>query len=222
MDTAYVINLASRPDRWEQMKRKWSSHFNLVRVDAIPTDPNDERTKVEKATEALGWTHMKLLQDAVRNGLKTILILEDDAVPEDKWFERWTEIKAYLDSHLDEWETFNGGAHFLRDYYGVKKLDKSLLIDGKYACAAHFMYLNLASFDKFWAWPNDPVDIDQFYCNRFKLYCAFPILSKQADGQSDIVEEVRVWDETYTMNEMYFKRNLQDLYLEYKHIRSRF
>ena len=222
MENAYVINLATRPDRWEQMKRKWSKYFNLIRVDAIPTDPDDTRTKTAKATEALGWTHMKLLMDVKRQGLKTILILEDDAIPENNWFDKWTEIKSFLDSNLNDWDVFNGGAHFLRDYYAFKKLTRTLLIDGRFACASHFMYLNLNAFDKFWMWPNTPVDVDQFYCNNFKMYCSYPILAKQADGPSDIVEEVRQWDETYVMNELFFKRNLGDLYFEYKPIRSRF
>jgi GR25 family glycosyltransferase involved in LPS biosynthesis len=222
MDTAYVINLASRPDRWEQMKRKWSSYFNLVRVDACPMEDNPDILKSVRAAAALGWTHMSLLKDAVAQGLQTILVLEDDAVPESGWFERWKEIKTYLDSHLDEWETFNGGIHFLRDYHGVKKLDKSLLIDGSVGCASHFMYLNLKSVDKFLDWTDEKQNVDMFYCNNFKLYCAFPILSKQADGPSDIMDEVRSWDETYLMNEQHFKYNLRDLYLEYKHIRSRF
>jgi len=222
MENAYVINLAVRPDRWEQMKRKWSKYFNLIRVDAIPTDPNDTRTKVVKSTEALGLTHMKLLKDAQSQGLKTILVLEDDAIPEDDWFDKWKEIKSFLDSNLNDWDVFNGGTHLLRDYYGIKKLNKSVLVDGRFACASHFMYLNLESIDKFLTWHNNPVDIDQFYCNNFKLYCSYPILAKQADGQSDIVDEVRKWDETYIFNELYFKKNLGDLYLEYKPIRSRF
>lgn len=222
MEDAYVINLASRPERWEQMKRKWSKYLNLIRVDAIPTDPEDDRPKVVKSSEALGWTHMKLLKEARGQGLKTILILEDDAVPEDDWFEKWTEIKSFLDSNLKQWDVFNGGAHFLRDYYGLEKLNKSLLVDGRFACASHFMYLNLDCFDKFWTWPNEKQNVDMFYCNNFRLYCSYPILAKQADGQSDIVDQIRKWDDTYIMNELYFKKNLGDLYIQYKPIKSRF
>lgn len=219
--TAYVINLAHRTDRWEAMKQKWSEYFDLVQVNGIILPP-DDRPHVRVASEGLGYTHMKLLTDAKQRGEKTILILEDDAVPEPQWFERWTEIKEYLDSHLSEWDVFNGGVHFLRHYHGVKELKHSCLIDGRLGCAAHFMYLNLDAYFKFMTWPEDKTDIDMFYCNNFRLYCAYPILSKQADGQSDIVSSERHWFITYLQNEAEFRHKLGDVYFKYRHEHRRF
>jgi hypothetical protein len=214
MEDAYVINLPHRTDRWETMQKNWSPYFNLIRYDGIMLPP-DERPHDRVASEGLGLTHKQLLQEAQLKGLKTILILEDDAIPEPNWYERWVEIKAYLDSHLDEWETFNGGVHFLRYYHDVKELDKSLLILGRVGCASHFMYLNLQHNDKFLKWEEEKQDIDIFYCNNFKLYSAYPILSKQADGKSDIVETDREWDQTYMCNELDFRENLGDLYFKF-------
>jgi hypothetical protein len=214
MEDAYVINLAHRTDRWEAMKDKWSKYFNLIRYDGIMLQP-DGRPKMRIATEGLGWTHIKLLKEAKAQGLKTLLILEDDAVPEPNWYERWIEMKEYLDSHLDEWEVFNGGIHFLRHYFAVKELNQSLLIQGRVGCASHFIYLNLQAFDKFMKWEEEKQDIDIFYCNNHTLYCAYPILSKQADGKSDIVDIDRKWDETYIRNELDFRKNLGDLYFKF-------
>lgn len=215
---AYVIHLEHRTDRWEQMVKNWSNYFNLIKVKGIVI--HDERPKVKTAPEGLGLTHMKLLQEAKANGLQTILILEDDAVPEPNWFERWVEIKEYLDTHLDEWEVFNGGVHFLRHYFAVKELNQSCLIDGRVGCASHFIYLNLNAIDKFLRWEDEKQDIDIFYCNH-KLYCSYPILSKQADGQSDIVEKERKWFLTYMQNEMDFKYHLDGLYLKYSPYKKR-
>ena len=211
---AYVINLKHRTDRWEQMVKNWSAYFNLIQVNGTIL-PLDDRPKDRRASEGLGRTHMELLTEAKAKGLKTILIMEDDALPEPKWFERWLEIKEYLDTHLDEWEVFNGAVHFLRDYIDVVELKQSCLIDGRVGCAGHFLYLNLDAYDKFMKWTDEKVDIDMFYCNYHKLYCSYPILSKQADGMGDIVENEREWDDTYFQNELYFRRKLRGLYLKY-------
>ena len=215
MEDAYVINLPHRTDRWEAMVEKWSPYFNLIKVSGIMLPP-DEREHSRHASEGLGLTHQQLLQESQVKGLKTILILEDDAVPEPNWFDRWREIKEYLDTHLDEWEVFNGGSHFLKKYYDVKQLPKSCLIKGQRCCATHFIYLNMSANYKFLKWEEQKQDIDLFYCDTdFKLYCSYPLLSKQADGKSDIVNSERSWNITYLLNEAEFKRNLGDVYLHY-------
>jgi len=218
MNDAYVFNLKHRTDRWDNMVKYWSKDLNLIKVEGIML-PHDNRPKVHRASEGLGWTHMKLLKEAKARGMKTILLLEDDAIPEPNWLERWVELKEYLDTHLDEWEVFNGAIHFLRHYDGVKELNKSCLIDGRIGCAAHFIYLNLDAFDKFMKWEETKQDIDMFYCNNHKLYCSYPILSKQADGPSDIVEESRWWMLTYMQIEAEFKYFLGDVYLKYQPLR---
>ena len=216
MDDCYVMHLKHRTDRWEQMLENWSPHFNLIPVSGVVL-PDDGRPKDRRASEGLGLSHMELLKDAKARGLETILIMEDDAVPEPKWFERWTEIKAYLDSHLDRWEVFNGGVHFLRDYLYIKELKKSCLIDGQIACASHFIYLNLRAFDKFMRWTEKKIDIDMFYCNNHTLYCSYPILAKQSDGVSDITQNNRAWEKTYLQNEFEFRHKLGGLYLKYQY-----
>lgn len=159
---------------------------------------------------------MKLLREAVERGDKTILIMEDDAVPEPGWYERWSEIKKYLDEHLDDWDVFNGGAHQLKDCYNVVELNKSALLDSSRCCASHFMYLNLSALKRFLNWENHKMDIDMFYCcTGFQMFCSYPILAKQADGHSDIIEGKRDWDVTYMSNESHFRRHLGALYYKY-------
>jgi len=216
MEDAYVINLPHRTDRWEAMVQKWSPYFNLIKVSGVMLPP-DEREHSRHASEGLGLTHKQLLEESQVKGLKTILILEDDAIPEPDWFDRWREIKEYLDAHLDEWEVFNGGAHFLKQYHDVKELKKSCLIKGQRCCATHFVYLNLSANYKFLKWEEEKRDIDLFYCDTdFKLYCSYPILSKQADGKSDIVNSERSWFLTYLQNELEFKHRLGAVYLKYQ------
>jgi GR25 family glycosyltransferase involved in LPS biosynthesis len=235
--TAYVINLAHRTDRWNNMLQWWPE-FNLVKHHGIvlPKVPDrklnenlSEEAKqkiywsinVDRRANGLGMTHMQLFRDAMERGDKTILILEDDAVPKPGWFERWTEAKEYLDNHLDDWDVFNGGAYNLQTAYDVVKLNKILFIDGDRACASHFMYFNMKAFEKFLKWEICKTPVDMFYCNAyekvFKLYCAFPMLSIQDDGFSDIINENRDWAVTLQMNELNYKQHLGVLYDEFNH-----
>jgi len=217
LTTAYVMNLDSRPDRWRLMNEHWSDRLDLIRVSGIVLDrTNDSRPSCVIASDGLGQTHMILIREAVERGDKTLLILEDDAVPEPNWFERWTEIKTYLDDHLDDWEVFNGGAHQLKKCFGVVKLDRSALLDSVNCCASHFIYLNLKFADRFLNWEKNKIDIDMYYCGSgLTMYASYPILAKQADGHSDIMNEERDWEKTYVSNEIHFKRHLGDLYFEY-------
>jgi hypothetical protein len=213
--TAYVMNLDKRPDRWRNMCELWSLWLDLERVSGIIVDDNT-RHHSHTSSDGLGQTHMKLLRELADTDAKTVLIFEDDAVPEPGWFGRWCEIKKYLDEHLDEWDVFNGGAHQLKECYGVVELNKSVLLDGNRCCASHFMYLNMASVKKFLQWEDNKRDIDVWYCGTgFKMFCSYPILAKQADGHSNIIEDEREWKDTYISNESHFRRHLGDLYYKY-------
>lgn len=214
---AYVINLAHRTDRWNNMLQRWPE-LELIRYNGIML-PKDGRPHDRIASEGLGLTHMALLYEAHMRGEKTVMILEDDAVPVPGWYEKWLEQKEYLDTHLDEWDICNGGSFGLVECHNVVELNKSVLIRGSRACAGHFLYLNLSALDEFLKWPIEKIDIDMYYCNvftnRFKLYCSYPLMAIQDDGFSDIIKENRDWSLTLLMNELTMKRFLGDLYLQY-------
>ncbi len=209
------MNLDKRPDRWRKMCEQWSEWLDLERVSGIIVE-DDTRPHSHTSSEGLGLTHMKLLREAAERGDKTLLILEDDAIPEPGWYGRWCEIKKYLDENLDVWDVFNGGAHQLKDCFNVVELDKSALLDSNRCCASHFIYLNMKAVKKFLEWEQHKRDIDLWYFwTDFKMFCAYPILSKQADGHSDITHLERDWEETYMSNEAHFRRHLGVLYYKY-------
>jgi hypothetical protein len=225
---AYVINLSHRTDRWEKMVKNWSPYFKLNRVEGLKI--NDEKlSHAQRATLGLSLTHKLLIEDAVKRGLQTILILEDDAVPEAWFYSRWVEMKTYMDTHLDEWEIFNGGIHKLQEIYNIVDLRHGCLMDGKHGGASHFIYLNLSNgTEKLTNWEGnwntkpiyeyEKTEIDLYYNSQFKLFCAFPLLAKQANDVSDIVNSDRSWDNLYLMNELGLRTQLGDRYLKYKFI----
>jgi GR25 family glycosyltransferase involved in LPS biosynthesis len=213
--TAYVINLDIRPDRWRKMCELWSPYLSLERVSGIML-PEDGRPHNHVAADGLGQTHMKLYREAIARGDKTILIMEDDAVPQPGWHKRWLEHKEWLDNNLDQWDVYNGGAHQLKKCYGVKEFTDSVILDSQLGSASHFMYLNLQAIDRLLNWENHKMDIDMWFCSTgFKLYCAYPILAKQANGHSNIINVIRDFDREYMVNEAHFRKHLGDLYYKY-------
>jgi hypothetical protein len=219
---AYVINLAHRTDRWNNMLQHWPE-FELYRYNGIML-PKDGRPYDRIASEGLGLTHMQLLKEAAARGEKTVLIMEDDALPVAGWYEKWIEQKEWLDGHLDQWDVCNGGSFGLIECHNILKLKKSFLIRGERACAGHFLYLNLNALDEFLKWPSEKIDIDMYYCNvftkRFKLHCSYPLMAIQDDGFSDIIQENRDWSLTLLMNEAKMKQHLGNLFLEYNQTSS--
>ena len=197
-ENAYVINLKHRPDRWDNMIERFGK-LNLIRVDGIVLP--DDGTYKSKA-KGLAMTHMKFLRECKEKGMKTVLLLEDDCVPEPGWYNRWISIKEHLDRNLDTWDVFNGCVHFLWDKKHINTIDETYLLTGSVGCASHWMYFNLESFDKLIQWTDE--DIDMFYNDgkRFKLLTCFPFIAIQDDGHSDIMNETRNWSMTYFRNRM--------------------
>ena len=227
---AYVINLSHRTDRWEKMVKNWSPYFKLNRVEGLKIT-DEKLSHAQRATLGLSLTHKLLIEDAVKRGLKTILILEDDAVPEAWFYSRWVEMKTYMDTHLDQWEIFNGGIHKLQELYNVVDLKHGCLMDGKLGGASHFIYLNLSNgTDKLTNWESnwntdqiyqyEKTEIDMYYNSQFKLFCAFPLLAKQANDVSDITNGDRSWDNLYMMNELSLRALLDERYLKYKSVKD--
>ena len=212
---AYVINLDHRPDRWRKMCELWSDELLLERVSGILL-PEDGRIQHHRAADGLGQTHMKLYREAVARGDKTLLIMEDDAVPQPGWHKRWLEHKEWLDNNLDKWDIYNGGVHQLKKCYGVKEFTDSVMLDSYLGCASHFIYINCEAIERLLGWEIHKMDIDMWFCSTgFKLYCCYPILAKQANGQSNIINEIRNFDLEYMRNECHFRKHLGKLYYKY-------
>jgi len=223
---AYVINMKHRTDRWEKMVEKWGPFFKLNRVDGLKIT-DETLTHAQRATLGLCLTHKQLIEDAVKRGLQTILILEDDAVPEPWFYKRWCEMKEYLDNHLCDWEVFNGAMTGTQEVYDYVDLNSGCLLDAKHGGQAHFIYLNLSkgtekltNWDSNWntelIYKTDKTEIDLYYNSQFKLYCAFPLLAKQANDKSDIVNVERSWDNHYLLSEMNMRALIGTRYLKYK------
>ena len=92
---AFYINLKYRIDRRQQIERELSTiGINAKRFNAIPT---------RNGFIGCSMSHLRLLQDAVKNNYSHLLILEDDIQFLD--FEKFkTNFNKFLELHGNDWD----------------------------------------------------------------------------------------------------------------------
>lgn len=206
---ALVINLDTRTDRWEQIQKDFSnSSFTLTRYPGVIVD-DPTISRKDRGYIGVARTHIEIIKMCKEKGQKTVLILEDDCKPVDKWEENWYKARAYLDNNLDKWEVFNGAI------CGVESCKKIVVIDNLYllntvgGCFSHWLYLNVdKAYDKLLAWEDHKKEIDLYYTFHFNHYTCYPMIAEQYDGYSDIGERVKDWSVNFMMARVDLKNNL--------------
>jgi hypothetical protein len=212
---AYVLNQAHRTDRKENILEDFKdAPFTLEFTEGIQYS-NPYQRKIDDKYDAVAMTHLELLKKAKAEGLKTLLILEDDTVPCEDYKERWIQIKEYLDANLDMWDTFNGGQLGIHEVKRVIKLsNNNLLLQAYGGSNSHWMYFNVDSvlpklLESFGL--EQRLEIDLFYPLKCKNYACFPFLGEQSVGFSDISNIDRDWSVLYSETKRQMKRQLREL-----------
>lgn len=201
---ARVVNLKHRTDRWEQIQEDFKdAPFQLERYDAIQS---------KSGTRGLFYTHYKLITEAKERGDATILVLEDDAKPCKDYQRRWKLIKEYLDTHMEEWEVFNGGILETRQLFEnprsiVDAETPAVLFDAVRGGCNTFLYFNVnAMFEKMDKWEDySGFECDVYYVEKAKTIACFPFLATQNDGFSDIEQRFRGLSDWFIKEEMFLK-----------------
>ena len=199
-NNAYVINLEKDADRLTRLKTKFeNSRIHLVRVPAIENKENGHI--------GCGMSFVKTIQFAKDNNLNTILIFEDDNKPLEDFEERWIIIKEWLDSNLDKWDVYNGGARFIdwlsydhkstSEWVDKTKLaftinENEHLFTCPITCAGNWIYINSKAYDKLIEWKNiynknGFLPFDQYFTNThlFDTVFSIPHLALQENGVSN-------------------------------------
>lgn len=199
-NNAYVINLEKDADRLTQLQKKFeNSRIHLVRVPAIVNKQNGHI--------GCGMSFVKTIQFAKDNNLNTVLIFEDDNKPLKGFEKRWIIIKEWLDSNLDKWDVYNGGARFIdwlsynsqstSEWAEKTKLAYSInenehLFTCPITCAGNWIYVNSKAYDKLIEWKNiynknGFVPFDQYFTNTdmFDSVFSIPHLALQENGVSN-------------------------------------
>ena len=215
MYKAYVLNQPYRTDRKELMKEYFQDAPFLLEFTPGVQYQNPYSTRRQDKYDAVALTHLELLKQAKRNGEKTLFLLEDDCVPSTDYLERWTQIKEFLDSNLELWETFNGGQLGIDTVNRVYKFTKNnLMLEAIGGSNSHFMYFNVdkvlpklqQSFGL-----DERLDIDMFYPMKCLNLAAFPFLAKQSAGFSDIQQEEKDFSDLYIVATETMGRKLKEL-----------
>ena len=193
LNTALVINLDSRPDRWIGIQQRFNgSVLKLRRLQAI-----SKNNIINTGVMACTCSHQLAVRMAKNAGLKRIIVLEDDATIEgniDEFNFRLTEILSWLDSNPNDWDMFYGG---VMKPYGVRS-GKNLNLDLGFlqvrSYCAHFMVYNQSVYDLILDYDPRIDTIDGLFFSNYdnlKLVTVYPMLSRQVISKSNIDDIIK-------------------------------
>jgi hypothetical protein len=200
----YIINLDERKDRMKQIIKDFGSTFTIFRTSAVKMVPPQQ-----------GCTNsfLRIVKMAKDKGMPTVLIFEDDNKPEKDFFLNWKRVKAYLDSHMDTWEIFNGGQRHISNIQKVIQLNNVKLIKPTGGHSTNWIYINSNAYDKLLDWEIKGKSLIDLWLasGHFNTWSCFPLLGLQYNGFSDVNNEERNFDnEDKQIREGY--KNLLDNY----------
>lgn len=115
---AFVLNLDSRPDRWEQFQERAAAAriTGFTRVRAVHGDscPHPAWWRAGGGAWGLLMTYARLVQDALMDGLPNFVVFEDDAVFSADFATRLPEVMERLKE--TPWDTiYLGGQHLWQE-----------------------------------------------------------------------------------------------------------
>ena len=186
-DKIVCINLDRRPDRYERFKSEMEK-FNIKNVQRFSAvDGNtitETNTALLKGEVGILLSHLNIIKNAKKEGLKNILIMEDDVFFTDEI----KNIDDYLQKVPNDWDfIYFGGNHV----YGPKPTpinDKVLKLN--YTVALQCVAINHTMFEIIEAiLPNMKKQVDGYYAelhDRFNAYGFYPNMAKQIYDFSDI------------------------------------
>ena len=201
----YIINLDESIERMQQIMKDFSDTFNIYRTSAVKMTPGQQ---------GCATSFVRIVKMAKEKGLPTVLIFEDDNKPEPNYYKNWIIIKNYLDSHMDQWEIFNGGMRNIMSIQKIIDLENGVkLIKPTGGYSTNWIYINENVYDKILGWESagKPL-IDLWFSSSFNIWCSYPLLGLQYSGKSDIEGGYR----DFNKEDELLKSNLERLLSVYK------
>ena len=195
-DKIYCINLDRRFDRWKRFVKQ-SNKFHLTGVERISAidgnnlNPLDYNSPLSKGELGLLLTVTNIFENAKKENLEKILILEDDCLFEN----RILNIQKYFENLPDDWDMiYFGGNHNLHGNYPqpipVNDYVKKVL----YTYSSHMIGFHSKIFDKIISLSKTnqfPIDIVYSMLQKENnCYTFYPRLSTQIIDFSDIQNKI--------------------------------
>jgi GR25 family glycosyltransferase involved in LPS biosynthesis len=187
-DRVVVVNLARRPER---MERFWK----LLKDWPFKKPDRFEAVDGEAVGAPMGWdkgpgawgcllSHRTLLDQAIADGVNSLLVLEDDAIPVDHFGSLSAD---FLRNVPDDWDGLMLGTEHLLEPEAIRfGVVRCIAANRTHAYAVRGRFMKTLS--QFWHnTTNDHCDIVLSSLMRhFKVYAPDPLLIGQDTGISDI------------------------------------
>lgn len=211
-DRVAVINLARRTDRrdafYDQIYRStwpfaWPQLFKAIDGQRVVAPVG---YAAGRNTWACLQSHRRVLEDAINDGVDSILIMEDDVVLCENFGEKAMKFMAEVP---DDWEMilFGGNHHKSFPLPVSEGIWKPTCLDRLHCYALRWSGLvDLYQFWHGWHTGHCDVAITDWVGDR-KAYCAEPFLAGQRAGVSD-VERVTPFGPPGKVKENWWQRNL--------------
>jgi len=176
---AFVINLPDRKDRLEDFKENFKG-WNLD-LEIIPGIKNAEGWK------GCALSHRKAVEKAKADGLKWVLVLEDDCKPVEPTADRFNALLPILWKRQNEWDIFMGGPT-ATDHKEMSLIQREPPLLKMNGYAIHFIIINGKIFDSILNGINklSPPVVDIYYREKFIMWATYPSIAVQNPSYSNI------------------------------------
>lgn len=206
MTNPYVINLDSRPDRWQTLQNNWKGAFQLTRSPAVQASP--------------GWvgcalSHIQIIEEAKARGDPYVLIWEDDCQHRNRHplaiRELWNEILYKLSLNTEHWDVVLGATSAVwkgATYNPGLSTQHVKIYDIPHGFTTHWILYNASTYDRMIQWKDvrDP-QIDVYLFKMFRVKVMTPFLAEQASGFSDIESRDVNYNEMFDRAEVTLNSN---------------
>jgi len=179
-DGIYCINLDERIDRWTQAQVE----FGKLGVTGVK---RFSAVKHERGAIGCRESHLGIIQESKKLGLKNVLIFEDDVLVIEKNITRLGEVLTELEQ-LD-WELFYFGATVDPNVGRLSQVSPNI-VKTNFAYTTHAYAINSTIYDKILEEAPYHGIIDVYYCRHIvpngKSYIMNPMACIQQESYSDI------------------------------------
>lgn len=186
-DKIYVINLDRRPDRYEAFQKEIAKYGieNVERFSAIDgTTIMANNINLLAGEIGVLQSHLEIVKKCKEEGLKNVLIMEDDVYFSDEIL----KLDEYMAAVPEDWEFLYFGGNHVYGEPPVPVNDKVLKLN--YTVALQCVAINGSIFEVVeGVLPKMQKQVDAYYAdlqNTFNAYGFYPNMAKQTAGFSDI------------------------------------
>ena len=157
MNNAFVINLDSRREQFEEVQRSFEPYgISCERFSAI---------EHEEGFVGCALSHLKIIEQAKNNRWPWVMLMEDDCVAREA-MNGWPAISTFLMEQAHRWDIFFGGGLYLYpkkiEYDFQEQLEKNIkLVECDQVHATHFVIYHERSYDALLAWHQWPLPLEQ-------------------------------------------------------------